>query len=136
MTLYSSITDKERKNLIKEHIAKLKFKWAGDQIFIEALINKKIKGYFHLDTGVSGHTWITKQAAEEAGIDKDSCDHFEFGGKNFGVQKFNIKDVDPTDENFYGYTGLKNLIGGLGSEFMKNYKIYIDFNNKEVTFIK
>lgn len=119
------------------------FKWVNHMIFVQAIVNDTLIGYFHLDTGIPTHHFITLNAAKNAGcklkydeLEKNhltgiQCKSFKMAGYEWGVSNFLGQNMD-YNVNPFGDYELDNIIGSLCNDNLNGAIIHLDFVNQKL----
>ena len=130
----------------------MKFKFAsGDKpiILVDAKVNGKGPFNFAVDTGASG-TVISKQTAETLGVSengatskKSQCCGGEMDAslatvKSVEVGDVRVRDIQVAIMNLSAISKAvgMNLEGIIGYNFMKDYRVIINYPQQEISFEK
>lgn len=130
----------------------MKFRLAGSDkpiILVDAKVNGKGLFNFAVDTGASG-TVISKQTAEKLGVSengatskKGHCCSGEIDASLVAVESVEVGDtkvrdiqVAIVDLSAISKAVGANLEGIIGYNFMKDYRVVIDYPNSAISFEK
>jgi len=108
----------------------------GGQLFVEATVDDRATGYFHIDTGLPGASRLLPRIAHQFGISGGRlCRSFFVGHADIGRQHIKLWPTDYAKGPF-DRVELTNIIGTLGAHTLRNFQIHLDFANRRIAFVR
>ena len=116
------------------------FDLRGHAIIVEARINEHSKEYnFILDTGAI--TFITQETANELNLEQgievptwnDTIKAHLVETETISLGNAKVKNLTAIMFDFVKYTGFQKVDGFIGSDFLRFFKVTIDYNNRVLT---